>query len=197
MAVSLSLSRPKATTTNALSFDLSNGTAVETDTGSEESVFIPFNLASTNPASFTVSSVTTTSGNTTLTTTNAGFANVKPGDVLSGTGIDTGAVVVSVAANGNTLVMDLAATASGSITLTVDPPAGTPTVFGLKIKYSGGGNTLTLTPTLYLYNGSLPPGTAGTAANATEALELKRADGKPIVIDADSFLTRFRVARGA
>ncbi len=197
MAVSLSLARPKSTTTNSVTFDISLGTPVEVDS-TEESIFLPFNLASTNPASFTVSSVTTTNSSATITTTGGGFANVKVGDVLSGTGIDVGATVASKTANNNSITMSAPATASGTITLTVDPPAGTPTVFALKLVYGGtGSNVLSITPTLHLYDGSLAPGTVGTAANSTSNVKLQRIDSKPISIDIDAFLTAFRVARSS
>lgn len=194
MAITLdNLTRPKATTTDSVTAALTVASAVEVDS-TEESHFIPIKLGSTNPSSFTVASVATTNGSPTLTTTSNGFANVKVGDVLSGTGIDVGATVTAKASN-TSLTMSANATATNTITLTVDPPSGTPTVLALKVVYSGGGNVLSIKPYIYLYDGSLAPGVDGSSANATTTYELVEKTGKAISIDLDAFLTNYRVFR--
>ncbi len=191
MAVTLELTRPKSVTTNAAPASISVGTIVETDTAQEESFFIPINLASTDPASFTVANCTTTSGSPTVTTTGNGFANVKVGDVVTGTGI-AGSTTVTDKANNNTITLSNNATASGTVTLTFDPPAVTPTLYGLKVQHTKAGSVFGLVVTLYTYDGSLG-GTAGTAANASKTIKLASTDGQPIQVNIDSFLTNLRV----
>lgn len=194
MAINLdNLTRPKATTTDTVTAALTVASAVEVDS-TEESHFIPIRLGATDPSSFTVSSVATTNGSATLTTTGNGFANVKVGDSLSGTGIAGGATVSAKASN-TSLTMSANATATGSITLTVDPPSGTPTVLALKVVYSESGNILSFKPYLYVYDGSLAPGVNGSDANYTTVFELQSKDGKPMNVDLDAFLTNYRVFR--
>lgn len=194
MAINLdNLTRPKATTTDTVTAALTVASAVEVDS-TEESHFIPIRLGATDPSSFTVSSVATTNGSATITTTSNGFANVKVGDALSGTGIAVGATVSAKASN-TSLTMSANATATGSITLTVDPPSGTPTVLALKVVYSESGNILSFKPYLYVYDGSLAPGVNGSDANYTTVFELQSKDGKPMNVDLDAFLTNYRVFR--
>ena len=190
------VTRPKATTTNALSATIAVGSVVEVDTGGEESFFIPLQLGATDPASFTVSSVSTTSSSPTITTTGGGFSTVKVGDALSGTGI-SGRTVQSKSNDNNTITMDGNASATGSITLTVDPPSATPVVAAIKIVLAKGGSSLTLVPTLYLYDGSLGSVTTASTANATKTIRLAGTGNESMVIDLDDFLTKFRVPRSA
>ncbi|OKH14867.1 hypothetical protein NIES592_08295 [Fischerella major NIES-592] len=195
MAITLELTRPKSVTTNAANSVLSVGTVVETDTAQEESFFIPIGLASTDPPSFTVANSTTTSGSNQVTTTNNGFSNVKVGDVVTGTGIPA-STTVTAKANNNTITLNNNATASGTVTLTFDPPAVTPTLYAVKITHSKAGSVFGLNVALYTYDGSLG-GTAGTAANASKTINLASTDGQPVQIDMDSVLTNLRVPQSA
>jgi hypothetical protein len=61
-------------------------------------------------------SATTTSGSTQVTVASGGFPDIFEDQVVSGTGIAGGSVVLSI--SGNTLTMNNAATASGTATLT-------------------------------------------------------------------------------
>lgn len=195
MAITLDgMARPKIVTTNSISPQLSVATAVEVDS-TEESFFIPIRLTSTNPPSFTVASVTVTSGSPTLTTTGGGFSAVKVGDVVSGTGIAAGAVVTAKNVNNNSLTLDQNSTQSTSATITFDPPAGTPDVFALKVILNKSGNTLSLMPELHVYDGSLAPGVQGTDANFTKKYSLVDKNNQALVIDLDTFLTNYRVFR--
>jgi hypothetical protein len=63
----------------------------------------------------TVANVTTTSASTTVTVASGGFPGVAAGMSVTGTGIAAGTTVSSV--SGNTLILSLAATASGTVTL--------------------------------------------------------------------------------
>ncbi|MBO3459941.1 hypothetical protein G7B40_040150 [Aetokthonos hydrillicola Thurmond2011] len=191
MAITLELTRPKLVTTNAANSAISVGTVVETDTSQEDSFFIPINLASTDPPAFTVSSSTTTSGSNTVTTTNNGFSGVKVGDVVTGTGIAASTTVTAKTDN-NTITLNNNATASGTVTLTFDPPAVTPTLYALKVTHTKAGSVLGLNVTLYTYSGTLG-GTAGTATNAAKTINLASTDGQPVQINMDTFLTNLRV----
>jgi hypothetical protein len=117
--------------------------------------------------------------------------------VLSGTGIPGGATVLSKTTNNNSITMSANATASGTITLTVDPPSGTPTVFAFKVTFSKANSSITLIPQLFIYDGSLGSVTAASTANASKTIDLIDRNGGSFSIDLDSFLTNFRVARSA
>ncbi|MBW4478656.1 MAG: hypothetical protein KME54_17790 [Tolypothrix brevis GSE-NOS-MK-07-07A] len=190
MAITLELTRPKSVTTNAQNTVVSIGTIVETD-ASEESFFIPITSASTDPPSFTVANSTTISGNTSVTTTNNGFQNVKIGDVVTGTGIAASSTVTAKV-NNNTITLNNNATASGTVTLTFDPPAAIPTLYALKVTHTKAGSVFGINVSLYTYDGTLG-GVAGTAANASKTINLVSTDGQPIQINMDSFLTNLRV----
>lgn len=197
MAITLDgMSRPKLAQTNSISPALAVATAVEVDS-TEESFFIPIRLTATDPASFTVASVSVTSGSPTLTVSNAGFANVKVGDVISGTGIAVGSVVSAKNANNNSLTLDQNATQTTTATITVDPPSGTPDVMAIKLTLSKAGNAISVLPELYTYNGSLAPGVAGTSSNFTKKYTLRDSNGAALVVDLDEFLTNYRVFRSA
>jgi hypothetical protein len=191
MAITLELTRPKSVTNNASPSVVSIGTVVETDTAQEESFFIPINLASTDPPSFTVTGSITTSGSNQVTTTGNGFQNVKVGDVVTGTGI-AASTTVSAKTNNNTITLNNNATASGTVTLTFDPPAVTPTLYALKVTHAKAGSVFGLNVALYTYDGT-SGNTVGTAANASKTISLASTDGQPIQINIDSFLTNLRV----
>jgi len=191
MAINLELVRPKSVTTNAQNTDLSVGTVVEVDTATEESFFIPITLASVDPPSFTVASSVTTNASATVTTTGNGFAKVQVGDAVTGTGI-AASTTVSAKTNDNAITLSQNATASGTVTLTFDPPAITPTVYALRVKHSKAGSSFGITVDLMTYDGTLC-GTAGTAANATKITSFIPANGQPIQVNIDSFLTNARV----
>ena len=191
MSITLELTRPKSVTTNAQNTALSVGTVVETDTSTEESFFIPVNLASTDPPSFTVANSVTTSANNQITTTNNGFQGVRVGDVVTGTGI-AASTTVTVKTNDNTITLSNNATASGAVTLTFDPPVATPAMYALKVTHTKGGSVFGISVTLYTYDGTLGS-VAGTAVNASKIIKLVTTDGQPVQINTDLFLSNLRV----
>ena len=199
MAITLELTRPKASVTNAQSTQLSVSTAkiVETDSTTEESFFIPIQLGSQDPPSFTVTSCTTTNASATVTTTGNGFLNVKAGDVVTGTNIvSSPSTTVSAKTNNNSIILNQNANASGTATLTFDPPAIIPTVYALRVRHLKAGSTFGLTVDLMTYGGSLG-GIDGSVSNADKITNLIPADGQLIQINIDSFLTNLRVPQTA
>lgn len=95
---------------------------------------------------FTVASVTTTSGSTAVTA--SAFAGVTNGMGVTGTGIAAGTTVV--ANLGGTVILSIAATASGTVTLTF----GTNGVKIEQVDFVGTGTTLAGVVQLYLYDGT-------------------------------------------
>jgi hypothetical protein len=195
MPVTLELTRPKSSVTNPQNTSLSVGSVVETDNATEESFFIPVTSGSVDPPSFTVLSCTTTTSSAVVTTTGNEFLNVREGDVVTGTGIAATTTVLTKT-NNNSITLSQNATASGTVTLTFDPPAVTPTVYGLRVRHLKAGTSFGLTVDLMIYDGSLR-GTAGTANNATKIINLIPADGQLVQINIDSFLTNLRVPQSA
>lgn len=203
MPITLDFSRPKSVTTNSTNAVINAGTAVEVDTSSEESYFLPFTHTSITPSAFNVASCNLVSGNTTITTTTAnGFASVKIGDVVtvaSGGGViaantvtavnSTTSITLSVAPSANS-------SSANSTTLTITPPAITPTTWGIRLTYVKSGSVVSIRPTLFLYDGSLN-GVAGTVANASTVINLVDAQGNAPSVDLDAFYSNIRVGRTA
>lgn len=203
MPITIDFNRPKSVTTNTTNATITPGSAVEVDTGVEESQFIPFTHSSITPSTFTVSGCNLTNGNAVITTTTAnGFANVRMGDVVTVTsGGGTIAANTVIGINSTTsITISVNATASSttanSSVLQFAPPAISPTVWGIRLLYIKNGSVVTIRPTLYLYDGNLG-GTAGTAANATAAINLVDAQGVTPSIDLDTFYNTIRVGRSA
>jgi hypothetical protein len=185
----LTLQIPKSVTTNNFDASLTAGTAVEVDTGVEESTFIPIRLGSINPPTFTVANAVTTNGSATVTTTGNGFLYVRVGDPVAGTGIAGGSTVAAKASN-NSITLSANATASGTVTLTFDPPAVTPTVFAIKVLYRSSSANFTVVPIIYVFDGT-NPGTV-TESNAIATYPLITADKSPISVDFSNYLTNLR-----
>lgn len=189
MALDLTVNRPKLAQTVTVEADLTVGTAVEND--AEGSVFIPILNATIDPASFTVSSVSTTSASTTITST-SGFGSVRVGDSVSGTGIAGGSTVATKTSD-SSLELSQAATATGTITATFDPPSVvTPALAAIKVTFTSSGATLVPSFTFYKYDGSLGA-TIPTDSNATSSVSLTPSSSS--AIDYDSFLTTLRSFR--
>lgn len=115
-AVTPSLAPTGYSSTYAYSFNSTNRTIARlitstTLSGSATSAQANFTLT----AVANVTSVTTTTGSLTATVSSGGFPNVTFGMGVSGSNIATGTTVVSVASN--TLTLSIAATGSGSATL--------------------------------------------------------------------------------
>lgn len=186
---SLALEIPKSVTTNTFNAALTAGTAVEVDTGLEESTFIPIQLGAINPGTFEVANSVTTNGSATVTTANNGFLHVRIGDPVTGTGISGGTTVAAKASN-NSITLSANATASGTVTLTFDPPEVTPTVFALKVVYQSSNSSFVVQPTIYVFDGT-KAGTV-TESDAIATYPLSTADKRPISIDFATYLTNLR-----
>lgn len=191
MALTLATQRDRLAPTTTVSNSLAVGTPVETNTSDERSVFFPFETTK-DPASFTIASCTTTNGDATVTTTGGGFANVRAGDDISGTGIPGATTVLSVAVDNNSLELSANATASGTVTLTVDPPSLTATVCALKVTFAVNGKAIIPTCQFYSYDGTLED-TEGDDSNYTTVSSLLVSP--PVSINMDDFLNKIRVAR--
>lgn len=185
--------RPKLATTLPLSLALVGASPVYNDTDNIIETY--YRIEDLNPPSFTVASVTTTSGNATITTTGNGFANVRVGDAVTGTGIGVGAVV-QTKTNNNSLVLSVASTAGGTITATFDPPTFDATLFGIKHTLTLAGNSLSVTAKLYKFSGAeaanLDSGSDGLDFDADSAETASEASD---TIDLDAFLQSARVPR--
>jgi hypothetical protein len=190
------LNRPKIVTTNTLSLVLSLGTPTEVDTAQEESILIPFNLASQTPSPFTVPTCTTVLSSATVTTTGGGFSSVRVGDPVTGTGIAASSTVTSKTADNNTIVLNNVATAAGTVTLTFTPAAvAAPCVYAIRVLYTKFGASASPSFSLLIYDGT-QGGAAPTTANATRTIPLTSSAGTPIpAFDFDAFLNNLRVPR--
>ena len=203
MPITLDFNRPKSTTTNATNATINAGTAVEVDTGLEESYFLPFTHASITPPTFNVSNCNLVATNTTITTTTSnGFASVRVGDVITvSSGGGTIAANTVTAINSTTSITvsvapTVSSTTTNSTVITVTPPAIAPTTWGVRLTYVKSGSVVTIRPTLFLYDGSLG-GTAGTAANASVSINLVDPQGNVPSVDLDAFYNSIRVSRSA
>jgi hypothetical protein len=203
MPITLDFSRPKSVTTNSTNAVINAGTAVEVDTGSEESYFLPFTHASITPSAFNVAGCNLVASNTTITTTTAnGFASVRVGDVVTvNAGGGTIAANTVTAVNSTTSITlsvapSVSSSSANSTTLTITPPAITPTTWSIRLTYVKSGSVVSIRPTLFLYDGSLN-GAAGTAANASAVINLVDAQGNSPSVDLDAFYSNIRVSRTA
>ena len=101
------------------------------------------NIGGFSSAAQTFTATATAGGTTNTTLTVGSTANLAIGMVVSGTGIDTGARITNINANGTVLTLDLANTAA---------PSGT-------ITFKGGTTNAGGTRTMTLITGSAPPQT--------------------------------------
>ena len=203
MPITLDFSRPKSVTTNSTNAVITAGTAVEVDTGIEESYFLPFTHSSITPTAFNVSNCNLVASNTTITTTTAnGFASIRVGDVITvSSGGGTIAANTVTAVNSTTSITlsvapSVASTSANSTVITVTPPAITPATWGIRLTYVKTGSVISIRPTFFLYDGSLN-GATGTAANASASINLVDSQGNTPSIDLDAYYNNIRVARSA
>lgn len=162
------LTRPKLNTTIAFANQPSlTTTLVEDDTDKTLTIKT---VETVNPASFTVTGCTTVNTQLTVTTTNNKFVNVKVGDPVSGTGIANGTTVATKTSN-TSITLSAAATGSGTVTLTFDPPSVTYVLQTLVLRLSGSNSTLSVTGDVYRYDGTVLNGSE-TTLNAVQTLPL-------------------------
>lgn len=200
MALQLTLpagTRTKSSITNPLVVGIDAITPSYND--STDSIIYRYAFNDLNPPSFTVATCTTVNASPTVTTAVAnGFASVKPGDAITGTGIPAATTVLSVE-SATSLTLSANATAAGTVTLTIDPPQFDATLLAMQLEFSLSGSTLSVTATFRNYSG-----VNAFDANGNGDDDLPFADsstvGSPQVvtlqsIEVDSFLTNARVPR--
>lgn len=154
------MSRPKAEPTVPFSPNVNYTLSVVDST--EESIKVAATV-SENPGTFAVAGTLTT-GSAVVTGATGAFTAVRPGFAVTGTGIPGGTTVL--AATGDEVTLSANATATGSQTLTFDPPAVNTTAFVLKLRVVKIGSSVRYDMQLYDYDGTLGNQEA-TEANAT------------------------------
>jgi len=186
-------SRPKLSTSLALSTSVSADAVVE----SGNALTIRVKNPSFTPATFTVLANVTT-GLDVITTTGGGFANIRVGDVLNSTSLDTNSVVVSKTIDNNSITVDLDATGTATgETITVTPGNIAATYYYVKLEHEFTGSKLKVTPTLYLFDGT-KVAEGGTLDNTDNATINDYASIQPYsatTIDLDTFYTNARLPR--
>lgn len=167
MAITFDLQRPRKSQYTAFSPQVEAGAAIETVSGSEKTVFIPFNLTH-NPDPIVIADCITANGETTVVNDPGAFSDILPGNPVTGTGIPVSTTVVSVSEDGSEVMLSNAATADGTVSLTFDPGSVTATVFGIHIKMIERGKS-SIQPNVKLcsFDGSLG-NTVGSLATATK-----------------------------
>lgn len=185
--------RPKLATTLPLSLALIGATPVYNDT--DNIIDSYYRIEDLDPPSFTVASVTTTNESATITTTGNGFANVRVGDAVSGTGIAGGAVV-QTKTNNNSLVLSAASTASGTITATFNSPAFDASLYGIRQELSISGSILSIKASIYRFTGdqasNANTGNDGLSFASSSAVKFSEATA---TIDLDAYLEAARVPK--
>lgn len=180
------LTRPLNATTEVLNPTITAGTVVAVDiVDGEESFLLPITYPSTNPPSFVVTNCSAASGVATLSTTST-FANVRIGDVVSGTGIAVSSTVTAKASNNLSLTLSNVTTAVVSGPVTFDPPASAPLLHAIKLTYTKSGSTVIIVPQILVYDGTGAP---------PVVTNLSKQGGGSIVQDIDLFLTNFRLPK--
>ncbi|MEH1786891.1 MAG: hypothetical protein V7L23_15260 [Nostoc sp.] len=196
MSITIPTVRNKSVTVNASPTIIEPLSPVEVD--QTDSIFFPVaSAAPIDPPAFTIAATTAT-GNVSVSTS-ASFAGVRVGDVVTGTGIATDQPVTVVAVVSNTVIhLSEAATASGTVTLTFNPPAVTATYYGIELQHTYSGSIVTLSAiVLHKFDGTLG-GTAGLPSNSTAKINLVPVSGSPggaLGFDTEAFLTNLRVPK--
>lgn len=187
--------RPKATQTNSLAPGLLV-TLTNDNTNKRFDVKVQHEDVTPSPSSFTVASVATTSGNAIITKSN-GFANVRVGDTVSGTGIGSSAVVVSKQSNSQ-VTLSVNSTATGSVTVTFTPPVFDANLFIVRHTVTMQGFSLQLNVKVYASNGTVNVDSdADGADNSTVADYGDPLLDQTVPLNLDTWLTNVRVARGS
>lgn len=185
--------RPKSTTTNALTVSLLAPAGTLDDSGDNIIFYIQLEDLTPNPVSFTCASTTTT--DTSVNISGANLTNVRVGDGITGTGIPGGATIATKP-TATTATLSAAATATGSVTVTITPPVLAANLIAIKAAATQSGSELTLDIKVYVADGTTAKGTTvdtSTYADYTEVAAQRRT----VVIDLDTFSTNARVAKSA
>jgi len=186
MLVLNGLTRPLSATTQVLNPTITAGTVVAVDVvDGEESFLLPITYPSTNPPPFDVANCSAANGVVTLSTTST-FANVRVGDVVSGTGITVSSTVTAKASNNLSLTLSDVTTGAVSGLVTFDPPASAPLLHAIKLTYTKSGSTVAIVPQILVYDGTGAP---------PVVTNLSKQGGGSITQDIDLFLTNFRLPK--
>lgn len=198
MPISIPTTRNKIVTVNSVPTVLEAGAPQEVQ-GTESFFFPLVASAPITPQAFTVAACGTTISSA-IVTTSGSFANVRVGDVVTGTGIAVdNAITVTAVTSATQITISEPATATGaSVTLTFTPPAITPTYYGIQLQHSSVGSVITIQSiVLHKYDGTLG-GTLGTTTNSVAKINLAPVVGSianALQIDIDAFLTALRVQK--
>lgn len=188
--------RDKSVTTNAVPFPLLAPTATLNDTADTIEQLIQFEDVTPSPSTIVVADCTT-DGTTTLTSTNSFItAGIKPGDAISGTDIAVGARVVSVATDGLSLVMSLAATGStGALSITFTPPVFDATIAAVRTTLSANGDQFVIRVDLFTSNGSVNVDSDGDGADNATIDDLSLVKTMQATIGVESLQGNLRIAQ--
>lgn len=191
MPISASLSRPKADQVVTVSTSIVDKPV----TVSGNKMLLRVVLEDVALPTFTVSSVTTANGSATVTASTGSFSNVRVGDTVSGTGIPGSTKVQTVNVAGSSMTLTAAATASGSITLTVNPGTIDATLYIMELEHVISGSTVTVKPTLYTFDGKNVADTTGTGDDGVTTTKGTATTLGQSVLNIDTFLSNARKPR--
>lgn len=199
MAITLDTKRPDTQTYTIVSNTIGT-TIVENDTvdDSNDYVDVIISLNGLTPDSFTVGDVAVTNTNPDIVGNAGDFDNARPGDALSGdgTGIPAGALVSSVSEDGSTITMDIAATADGTETITVDPQTIKGTLGILRMSFENVNSTdLRIRGRIFKFDGSKVYDTLddNNEDNVTTSDAVSNLNIFNEVFNIDNFLSKARV----
>jgi len=185
--------RPKSTVTNALTISLL-APAVTFDDATDSIIqYIQWENITPDPSSFTCASTTTT--NESLNISGANLTNVRVGDGITGTGIP-GGTTIATKPTATTATLSQAATATGSVTVTITPPVLDANLYALKLTHTQSGQTLTVAISIWKADGSVAKGTTTDTSTYDQYTEIV-SQRRTFDIDLDAFGTAARVAQSA
>lgn len=184
--------RLKATTTDVLTPSILAPAPTLDDSGDAIIQYIQLENITPSPSTFTCASTTTTNESTTIS--GANLTNVRVGDGITGTGIP-GGTTIATKPTATTATLSQAATATGSVTVTITPPVLDANLIAIKTAMTQSGSELTFSISVYTTDGTLAQGTTADTSVYTSYTEVA-AQRRTVTIDLDTFLTNARVARG-
>lgn len=183
--------RPKSTTTNALSVSLLSPAPTLDDSGDKIIQYVQLENITPSPTTFTCAATTTTNASTSIS--GANLTNVRVGDGITGTGIPV-STTIATKPTATTATLSNAATASGSVTVTITPPVLDANLFAITTETVQSGSTLTVTIKVYKADGTLSKGTVTDTSTYDQYTEVQ-AQRREFTIDLDAFLAAARVAK--
>lgn len=199
--------RPKSTTTNALTVGLLVSADSHNDTTDQSVEYIQLENMPPVPSTISITEdIATTSGNGVLTITGATFTyngtagdyDVRVGDAVAGTGIGASAKVASIN-SATQITVDVNSTASGTINdLVITPPTYDANLLALVKDYSVTGSVLSVRLRVYRSDGSTNIDSDGDGAdNSTFATYGTALHDVTTQINLDTFLANQRNSRAS